>query len=191
MKETLKLLRALIENVADALYVADPATGRFLDVNDSACRAMGYTRDQYLALTVFDVATDVDRALFDATVAKARKAGHVRMDSRHRRKDGTVSPVEVSISLVTLDRDYLVVVARDITERKRTDDALHRSREEFIDLFDHAPVGYHEIDGEGRLVRINKTELKMLGYTAEELLGQFVWKIRRRKSGPAGRRWRN
>ena len=52
-----------------------------------------------------------------------------------------------------------------------------RSREEFKDLFDNAPVGFHEIDAEGRLVRINNTELKLLGYSAGELLGQFVWKI--------------
>src|ERR1039457_2346036 len=52
-----------------------------------------------------------------------------------------------------------------------------KSRQEFKDLFDNAPVGLHEIDAEGRLVRINNTELKMLGYSAGELLGQFVWKI--------------
>ena len=65
----------------------------------------------------------------------------------------------------------------DITKRKRAEEALGRSREEFKDLFDNAPVGSHEVDAEGRLVRINNTELKMLGYSAEELLGQFVWKI--------------
>jgi len=62
-------------------------------------------------------------------------------------------------------------------EHKRAEEALRRSREEFKDLFDNAPVGFHEIDTAGRIVRVNDTELKMLGYTAEELLGQFVWKI--------------
>jgi len=51
------------------------------------------------------------------------------------------------------------------------------SREEFKDWFDNAPVGFHEVDAEGRLVRINNTELKILGYAAGELLGQYVWKI--------------
>jgi PAS domain S-box-containing protein len=66
---------------------------------------------------------------------------------------------------------------RDITDSKRAEVKLRQSREEFKDLFDNAPVGFHEIDAEGRLIHINKTELKMLGYAAEELLGQFVWKI--------------
>ena len=62
-------------------------------------------------------------------------------------------------------------------ERSQSEALLSRSREEFKDLFDNAPVGFHEIDAEGRLVRVNNTELKMLGYTAGELMGQFVWKI--------------
>ena len=66
---------------------------------------------------------------------------------------------------------------RDITERKQADEAVRRSREEFKDLFNNAPVGFHELDAGGRIVRINDTELKMLGYSAGELLGQLVWKI--------------
>ncbi len=62
-------------------------------------------------------------------------------------------------------------------QEKVAEAVLRRSREEFKDLFENAPVGFHEVDTEGRLVRINNTELKMLGYTAEELLGQFVWKL--------------
>jgi PAS domain S-box-containing protein len=47
----------------------------------------------------------------------------------------------------------------------------------FKEMFDDAPVGYHEIDAEGRITRVNRTELEMLGYTEEEMIGQFVWKF--------------
>ncbi len=67
--------------------------------------------------------------------------------------------------------------ARLFAEAKRAEEMARQSREEFKALFDHAPVGYHELDTDGRIVRINQTELKMLGYTAEELLGQFVWEL--------------
>ncbi len=62
-------------------------------------------------------------------------------------------------------------------ERQRAEASLVSSREEFKDLFDNAPVGFHEVDAEGRLVRVNNTQLKMQGYTDGELLGQFVWKL--------------
>jgi PAS domain S-box-containing protein len=67
--------------------------------------------------------------------------------------------------------------AQLFTERKRAEEALYEGEKRFRDLFDEAPVGYHELDTEGRIRRINRTELEMLGYTAEEMLDQPVWKF--------------
>ena len=69
------------------------------------------------------------------------------------------------------------VIAHDITDRKLAEKEIEQSQLEFKDLFENAPIGYHEIDLEGRIVRINQTELDMLGYTYEELKGQYVWKL--------------
>ncbi|MBM3333856.1 MEDS domain-containing protein [Candidatus Sumerlaeota bacterium] len=63
----------------------------------------------------------------------------------------------------------------DITERKRMEEALRESQAKFQELFDEAPVGYHELDTEGRIVRVNSTELEMLGYTTAEMLNCPVW----------------
>jgi len=49
------------------------------------------------------------------------------------------------------------------------------TEELFRDLFDNAPVGYHEVNAEGRLVRVNQTEASMLGYEPEEMVGHFAW----------------
>ncbi len=59
----------------------------------------------------------------------------------------------------------LVLFGIDITERKKMEKALRQSEEKFKELFDSAPVGYHEIDANGRIVNINRTEMEMLGYT--------------------------
>lgn len=58
---------------------------------------------------------------------------------------------------------------------KQAELSLIQSREEFKDLYDNAPIGYHEIDLDGRIMRMNQTELSMLGYTFEELKDQFIW----------------
>ncbi len=118
-EEKLKLFRLLIERSNDAIEVVDSATGRFLDANESGCRALGYTRDELLSLTVFDLMPEVNRALFDATNAQIKRAGHATLETLRRRKDGMTYPVEVSLSSVTLDREYTVAIVRDITERRK------------------------------------------------------------------------
>jgi PAS domain S-box-containing protein len=175
---SLNLFRTLVDQSSDGIDVVDPKTGRFIDVNGTSCQRLGYRREELLSMTVPDIETAMgDFSSWQKSMEEIRQSGSKVVEGLQRRKDGSTFPVEVSIRYVRLDRDYLIASTRDITERKRAEEAIHRSREEFKDLFDNAPVGFHEIDAEGRIVRINNTELKMLGYSAEELLGQFVWKI--------------
>ncbi len=68
-------------------------------------------------------------------------------------------------------------IVRDITDRKQAEEELRKSDERFKELFDNAPVGYFEYDAQGRITSINRTELEMLGYTPEEMIGQLVWKF--------------
>ena len=63
----------------------------------------------------------------------------------------------------------------EIAERRRSEEALRWSEARYRSLFDDAPVGYHELDVHGRITRVNRTELYMLGYTAEDMVGRDVW----------------
>ena len=63
------------------------------------------------------------------------------------------------------------------TEWRKAEEALLESEERFRDLYDHAPIGYHEYDEEGRIVSVNRTDVEMLGYSAEEMIGQPMWKF--------------
>jgi PAS domain S-box-containing protein len=86
------------------------------------------------------------------------------------------------------DVEFLTSVGGQIAlaiERKRGEEALRLNEAKFKDLFDHAPVAYHELDREGRIVRVNLTELRMLGYTAEEMEGEPAWKFILEKSSSA------
>jgi PAS domain S-box-containing protein len=66
-------------------------------------------------------------------------------------------------------------VGVDVSKQKQAERALHDVVSQFRDLFDEAPVAYHELDNDNRITRVNKTELAMLGYTAEEMVGRSVW----------------
>ncbi len=62
-------------------------------------------------------------------------------------------------------------------EHKRTEEALRESERKFRDLYDNAPLGYHEYNTEGSITNVNRTDLEMLGYTAEEIIGRPIWKL--------------
>src|ERR1017187_6180123 len=104
--------------------VVDPETMCFIDVNDKMCRDLGYSRDELLTMSVFDIdpgLTERDTSGFDD---QFRKSGYAMFETIHRRKDGSTFPVEVNIARMTLDRTYEIVVARDITERTQAERAV-------------------------------------------------------------------
>jgi PAS domain S-box-containing protein len=127
-EKELNLFRAAIDQSIDAILMVDPETDNFVDVNASACQSLGYSREEMLKLTVFDIATGVDREQYRATREKIKKAGHYTIEALHRRSNGTKFPVEVSLSLVTLDRDYVVAVARDITGQRKLEDQFRQAQ---------------------------------------------------------------
>jgi formate hydrogenlyase transcriptional activator len=170
-ERSLKLFRALMDQSNDAVEIVDPDTLRFLDVNDKACTDLGYSREELLGMTVFDINPDLTEPGFITLQAKLREAGFVIREVIHRRKDGSTIPVEVSLKRVNLDRSYIVAVSRDISERKRANEALEGSEKRFQTVYERAPVGIALMDPDsGRFLKVNPKFCELLGRSEEELL---------------------
>jgi len=125
--QELKLFRTLVDQCNDAIKVIDPETLRFLDVNEKACSELGYSREELLSLGVFDIDPGVTEASAAKVEEELRKSGAFMLEALHRRKDGSTFPVEVSMRRVQLERDYIIAIARDLTERKQAEEALRTS----------------------------------------------------------------
>lgn len=126
----LKLFRALVDNSSDAIEVLDPATLRLLDVNETQCRELGYSREELLSMKITDIDPFFNAELNKVIEKQIRKTGAARFETIHRRKDGSTFPVEVSAKLVELDKSYALNICRDITERKLAEAEVQKLQEE-------------------------------------------------------------
>jgi PAS domain S-box-containing protein len=142
-EESLQLFTNLVNRSNDAIFVNDPATGRFLLVNDKACSNLGFERSRLLTLRTLDIETTFpDQAAWDAHVRDVRNRGSLLLEGVHKRQDGTLFPVEVNVTYMTLgNRDYMVALSRDITERKLAEQALRTSEERLAKAQKMAHVG--------------------------------------------------
>jgi two-component system cell cycle sensor histidine kinase/response regulator CckA len=168
-QEALTLFRSLVDHANDIIEVADPETGRFLDVNERACLAHGYTREEYLALTVPQINVVVAARSWQETVEELRRSGSLIRESQHRRKDGSIFPVEININYVRLDRDYVVSVVRDITQRKQAEEALRESEQKYRFITEKMADAVWLMDMDFKPTFISPSVTRMYGYTLEEL----------------------
>jgi PAS domain S-box-containing protein len=167
--QELKLFRTLLDQCNDAIEVVDPETLRFLDVKETACSELGYSREELLSLRIFDINPAITESSVKKTKEKLREAGSFVMESVHRRKDGSTFPVEVSLRRVQLERNYVVNIVRDLTEHKLAETRL-REYERVVEGLDEMIV---VIDRNYRYVIANRAVLNYRGLEREKLIGRL------------------
>ena len=171
-EEDLKRYQLLSKHAKDIMLFID-TEGKIIEGNEAALNAYGYSREELLNLTVFDL-----RRSNAAVIRQLNEAGRlgVTFETIHFRKDGTSFPVEVSSQSTLIDdKCVLLSIVRDISERKRNELALHKSEAKFRTLFNTATdaIFINEIrekdEGIGRVIEVNDIACKRLGYTREEI----------------------
>jgi PAS domain S-box-containing protein len=168
----LKLFRTLVDQSNDALEVVDPDTLRFLDVNEKACSDLGYSREELLTLGVFDIDPGITESSVAKMMERLRESGSLVAETLHRRKDGSTFPVELSLSRVQLDREYVIAICRNLTERKEAEARLRESESRYRAVHDLSPVGICRVETRsGRLLEVNPKYCEILGRTQRDLLG--------------------
>ena len=167
-------LRLLVENAGDAIYLTDGA-GRFLDVNPEAERQTGMSRQELLGLGVVDLDVEQSEQSLTEFCAAIGTAGRASFETRHRRRDGTTFPVELRVVAFHADgQAYLIGIARDITERRRSDEALRQSELRLRRIIEAARDAIIMTDADGLVTFWNPAAEGLLGYSAAEALGRDV-----------------
>ena len=148
------------------MWVYDIETLRFLEVNDAAVAYYGYTRDEFLNMRTTDIrpAGYVD---FDSEKLAQEKPTLDRSGPwRHQLKGGQIIRVEITTHTTEwAGRSAMLVVAQDITERLRSEEALRESEERYRLLFERNLAGVFRMTLYGRVLHCNQAMAQMLGYT--------------------------
>ncbi len=170
LRQSEERYRMLFESNPTPMWVYDLATLRFLAVNDIAVQHYGYTRDEFLAMTIKDIRPP---EYVDALVASVREPRDEISHSgtwRHRTKDGRLVDVEiVSHTLTWNGHPAVLVMASDVTRRKQDEAALVAAEARFRSLVEQSFTGIYILQGP-RFVYVNPRFAEMHGYTTDEIL---------------------
>ncbi|MFP4288895.1 MAG: PAS domain S-box protein [Bacteroidales bacterium] len=138
IEKRLKRFRAAIDSSADNIFLIDYKTGYFIDVNESACKNLGFTRAEFLVLKPEHINPLYTTRYIQQIIAEKntdQATEGLTLETKHTRKDGTIIDVEVFVRLTEIeDEKIIVAVARDITERKQTQEKLTQYAQELKEL---------------------------------------------------------
>jgi len=170
----LRLTQFSVDRSADAAFWVGP-DGRFLYVNDAACRSLGYTCDELRAMGVPDIDPEFPAEAWPDHWKEVAERGSFSFESRHQAKDGRIFPVEITVNYLEFEgREYNFAFARDVTDRKGAEEALRESEERYRVLFEggNDAVYVFTLRGDGTpstFVEVNDEACRRLGYSAAEL----------------------
>jgi two-component system cell cycle sensor histidine kinase/response regulator CckA len=173
-EKALRLTEFSVNRVADMMSWISPE-GRFLFVNDSLCRHLGYSRKELLGMTVWEVDPNVPES-WDEQWLEFKKHGSLTFESTHRTKSGEVCPVEVTTNYIEYEgQEYLVAFSRDITDRKQAEELLKDEISRRRMLVEQSTDGIVVLDQCGKVYEANQQFARMLGYCSEEVERLHVW----------------
>lgn len=177
LRESEERFQSFMNHSPAVAYIKD-AEGRFVYINKIFKDRFNISAEALLGKTDYDwLPADIARAVSEndrqvLSTGKTSRVVEVVPTADGRKIEWLVLKFPIQTAS---GRKLLGGVGIDITKQKQAERALQESEARFRDLFDDAPVAYHELDTENRLTRVNNTELAMLGYTAEEMVGRPVW----------------
>ena len=169
--------RNLFEHANDSIFIVDSSTYRFLDANENAASRLGYTRNELLKLSTFDITTTTPDHIRKERMDRIFIEGGGIFETEHVRKDGTIFPVEISTKVIVVgEKKVLQSFVRDLTRRKEFEEKMRNSEEKYKRLVEstNAIVWEYEIDNDC-FSYVNPQSEIITGYSPDEWKGIEFW----------------
>ncbi len=169
--------RGLFENAHDALVILTPGTETVLDANAAACKLYGFSHDEFVGKSLLSLSKGPD-CTESPSPGIVEQGGTTKFETVQFRSDGKELALEVTAAIVDYkgQRAFLSI-NRDISERKRAEEAIRASEKKYRLLMDQASDGVVVVDRAGNYIEANMKACNALGYTREELLSLNVTQV--------------
>ena len=160
--------RKIIQATGDGYWMVSAQDARIIDVNDTFCNMVGYSREELLSMRVSDLEAVESPEETAAHIRKVIATGHDLFETRHRHKDGHLVEFEVSVSYAEIRGGVIFVFVRDISERKRQEAELELSAL----VFNASTASIIVADANGLIVCVNPSFTQTTGYEPHEVIGR-------------------
>jgi two-component system, cell cycle sensor histidine kinase and response regulator CckA len=171
MEEALRLTYFSIENASESVFWIDP-DARFIFVNEAATRQLGYTKEDLLSMTLYDIDPIFRPDQWRHCREVLKKDHSLTLESLHRCRNGHTIPVEITANYVEYKgKEYVFSFSRDISDRKRAEEKWLQLHQQNRLILDAAGEGIVGLDPAGDVVFANPAATAIIGFPIEELVG--------------------
>jgi len=172
-EESLQFTRYIVDQAGDAVFWLDPETAQVEYVNHRACQSLGFSRKELLSKSISDFDIDFAAEAWPDFSKDLKTGKTLALESRHRTSEGHIFPVEITAQFVEFgDRTNIVAFVRDISERKKAEEALKDSEQRMSQIIDFLPDPTWVIDNEGKVVAWNRAIETLTGIKAADMVGK-------------------
>ncbi len=170
-EERLRQTQFAMEQAVDAIYWIDPQA-KILYANRAASLMVGYSREELLGMTVHDLNPDFPASMWPGFWEETRRDKTMSLEANHRTRDGRLIPIDIQVSFLAYEgQEFHCAFVRDITERKRTQEALQQIMHRYKDLIDSINGIVWEADASTtQFTFVSRIAEAILGYPVEQWL---------------------
>ena len=173
-KQAEKEFQTIIKTALDGFWLTN-LDGKLLEVNDSYCKMVGYTREELLEMSIPDIEAIESSEEIAQHIKRVIEQGYDRFETRHKCKDGRIIDVEISANYLDVGEGQFFAFARDITKQKKAEEELANEVIQRRILMEQSRDGIVILDQNGKAYEANRQFAEILGYSSEEVLQLHVW----------------